>query len=177
MIFFHKFITSICYLYILLFDSLISLWFWTKTAKTNFDFFFHFSMGFHSKIYEILAWAFCIFPITLGEVDSQQRFDHQNTSNWSPQEFLVFLPKSLGGSGENWKKRGVKLFSTGSHVKKWKKTIFLFPMMWLYPVWFSINSRLQKCNLFACTPRMNNSRLGKHTMLHSYDIAVFRSRM
>ena len=26
-------------------------------------------MGFHSEIYEILAWAFCIFPITLGMVD------------------------------------------------------------------------------------------------------------
>ena len=40
--------------------------------------------------------------------------------------------------------------------------------MWLYPILFSINSRLQKCNLFACTPRMNNSqvffRLSKHTI-------------
>ena len=35
--FFHKFITSICYFYILLFDSLISLWFWTETEKTNFE--------------------------------------------------------------------------------------------------------------------------------------------
>ena len=44
-----------------------------------------------------------------------------------------------------------------------EKKIFLFSMMWLYPVLFSINSRLQKCNLFACTPRMNNSRLSKQT--------------
>ena len=43
----------------------------------------------------------------------------------------------------------------------------LFSMMWLYPVLFSINSRLQKCNLFACTPRMNNSRLSKHTICTS----------
>ena len=25
-------------------------------------------MRFYSKIYEILAWAFCIFPITFGRV-------------------------------------------------------------------------------------------------------------
>ena len=40
---------------------------------------------------------------------------------------------------------------------------FLFSMMWLYSVLFCINFRLQKCNLFACTPRMNNSTLSKHT--------------
>ena len=40
-----------------------------------------------------------------------------------------------------------------------EKNFFLFSMMWLYPVLFSINSRLQKCNLFACTPRMNNSHV------------------
>ena len=44
-----------------------------------------------------------------------------------------------------------------------EKNFFLFSMMWLYPVLFSINSRLQKCNLFACKPRMNNSTLSKHT--------------
>ena len=31
--------------------------------------------------------------------------------------------------------------------------------LWLYPFLFSINSRLQKCNLFACSPRMNNSHV------------------
>ena len=38
-----------------------------KVVKNN-----HFSIGFHSKIYEILVMAFCIFPITLGRVDPQQ---------------------------------------------------------------------------------------------------------
>ena len=33
---------------------------------------FQFSMGFYSKIYEILDRAFCIFPITLGRVNPQQ---------------------------------------------------------------------------------------------------------
>ena len=46
MIFFHKFITSICYFYILLFDSLISFWFWTETAKTNFENFSSIFNGF-----------------------------------------------------------------------------------------------------------------------------------
>ena len=40
-----------------------------------------FKMRFYSKIYEILAWAFCIFPITLGKVDPQQLFDHHNIKN------------------------------------------------------------------------------------------------
>ena len=76
-----------------------------KQRKQTLKISFQFSMGFHSKIYEILAWAFCIFPITLGKVDPQQRFDHQNIPNWSPQEFLIFFPKFLTGSGENCKKR------------------------------------------------------------------------
>ena len=37
--------------------------------------------------------------------------------------------------------------------------LFLFSRMWLYPVLFSIISRLQKCNFFACTHRMNNSNV------------------
>ena len=82
--FFHKFITSICYFYILLFDSLISFWFWTKPAKTNFENFSSIFNGvFHSKIYEILDRVFCIFPITLGRVDPQQWFDHQYIPNWT----------------------------------------------------------------------------------------------
>ena len=96
-----------------------------KQRKQILKISFQFSMGFHSKIYEILAWAFCIFPITLGMVDPQQRFDHQNIPNWSPQEFLIFLPKILAGSGE--KTREGKFFSTGSHVKKWK---FFFCFSW-----------------------------------------------
>ena len=52
-----------------------------------------------------------------------------------------------------------------------EKKNFLFSMMWLYPVLFSINSRLQKCNLFTCTPRMNKSRLSKHTR---YGVGNFR---
>ena len=32
---------------------------------------------------EILDRVFCIFPITLGRVDLQQWFDHQNIPNWS----------------------------------------------------------------------------------------------
>ena len=59
----------ICYFYILLFDSLISLWFWTETAKTNLEKKFQFLMGFYSRIYEILDGAFRIFPISLGRVD------------------------------------------------------------------------------------------------------------
>ena len=102
---YHKYLLFL-HIIVWFYHSLISLWFWTKTAKTNFEIFFQFSMSFHSKIYEILAWAFCIFPITLGQVDLQQRFDQQNTPNWSPQEFLIFLSKILAGSGENWKKRG-----------------------------------------------------------------------
>ena len=134
-----------------------------KQRKQILKISFQFSMGFHSKIYEILAWAFCIFPIILGMVDPQQRFDHQNTPNWSPQEFLIFLPKILAGSGENWKKRGESNFFQLVPMLKNEKNFFSFSMMWLYPVLFSINSRLQKCNLFACTPRMNNSRLSKQT--------------
>ena len=73
-----------------------------KQRKQILKISFQFSMGFHSKIYEILAWAFCIFPITLGKVDPQQRFDHQNIPNWSPQEFLIFyqrfwrVPEKIG---------------------------------------------------------------------------------
>ena len=52
-----------------------------KQRKQILKISFQFSMGFHSKIYEILAWAFCISPITLGMVDPQQRFDHQNIPN------------------------------------------------------------------------------------------------
>ena len=88
---------------------------------------FQFSMGFHSKIYEILAWAFCIFPITLGVVDPQQRFDHQNIPNWSPQELLIFLPKILSGSGENWKKQGGSNFFQLVPMLKNEKKIFCFP--------------------------------------------------
>ena len=160
--FFHKFITSICYFYILLFDSLISLWFWIETARTNLEKKLQFSMGFYSRIYDILDKAFCIIPITLGRVDPQQWFDHQNITNWRLYEYLIFFQTNFGGFRRKLEKtRGVTFFSTGSHVEKWKKS--LFSMMWLYPVLFSINSRLQKCNLFACTPRMNNSRLSKHT--------------
>ena len=65
----------------------------------------------------------------------------------------------LAGSRENWKKRGGSNFFQLVPMLKNEKKFFLFSMMWLYPVLFSINSRLQKCNLFACTPRMNNSRL------------------
>ena len=57
-----------------------------------------------------------------------------------------------------------------------EKKNFLFSMMWLYPVLFSINFRLQKCNLFACTPRMNNSRLSKHTRQGFYQQASNKSR-
>ena len=75
---------------------------------------------------------------------------------------LFFYTNFLAGSGENWKKRGrSNFFQLVPMLKNEKKN--LFSMMWLYPVLFSINSRLQKCNLFACTPRMNNSRLIKHT--------------
>ena len=52
-----------------------------KQRKQILKISFQFSMGFHSKIYEILAWTFCIFPITLGMFDPQQRFDHQNIPN------------------------------------------------------------------------------------------------
>ena len=88
----------------------------------------------------------------------------------NPLGIPYFLTKHSGGFRRKLEKtRGVKFFSTGSHVKKWKKK-FLFSMMWLYPVLFSINSRLQKCNLFACTPRMNNSRLSKHTTVTFFNI-------
>ena len=120
---------GICYFYILLFVYLISSWFWTETAKTNFflKISCQFLMGFHSKIYEILDRVFCIFPKTLGRVDPQQRFNHQNIPNWSILESLIFLPKILAGSGENWKKtKEPQFFSTGSHVGKWKKK-FCFP--------------------------------------------------
>ena len=40
-----------------------------------------FLMRFCSKIYVILAWTFCIFPITLGRVDPQQLFDHRTITN------------------------------------------------------------------------------------------------
>ena len=79
----------------------------------------------------------------------------------------------LAGSGDNWKKRGgSNFFQLVPMLKNEKKN--LFSMMWLYPVLFSINSRLQKCNLFACTPRMNNSRLIKHTI---YYLAFFHDIM
>ena len=69
-----------------------------------------FSMSFYRKIYKILDRAFCIFPITLGRVDPQQWLDHQNITNWSLHECLIFFWKSLEGSGENWKKRGGQIF-------------------------------------------------------------------
>ena len=73
---------AICYFYILLFDSLISLWFWSETAKNKFRKKNQSLMGFYSRIYEILDGAFSIFPITLGRVDPLQWFDHQNITNW-----------------------------------------------------------------------------------------------
>ena len=89
---------------------------------------FQFSMGFHCKIYEIMAWAFRIFPITLGKVDPQQRFDHQNIPNWSPQKFLISLPKILAGFGDNLKKPwGSNFFQLVPMIKKWKKKFFCFP--------------------------------------------------
>ena len=65
------------------------------------------------------------------------------------------VPEKIG------KKRGGSNFFQMVPMLKNGKKNFLFSMMWLYPVLFSINSRLQKCNFFACTPRMNNSRLSK----------------
>ena len=50
----------------------------------------------------------------------------------------------------------------------------MFSMIRLYPVLFSINSRLQKCNLFACTPRMKCSGLSKHT---TNGVVVLRRRL
>ena len=41
--FFHKCITSICYVYILVSDYIISLWFWTSTNLENFLKFSYFS--------------------------------------------------------------------------------------------------------------------------------------
>ena len=104
-------------------------------------------MGFYSKIYEILARAFCISPITLGRVDPKHFF------------FIFYSKNILAGSGENFKKRGGSNFFQPVPMLKNENFFFLFSMMWLYPVLFSINSRLQKCNLFACTPRMNNSHV------------------
>ena len=77
---------------------------------------------------------------------------------------IIFLPNILAGSGENWKKRGGSNFFQLVPMLKNEKIFCLFSMMWLYPVLFSINSRLQKCDLFACTPRMNNSRLSKRAI-------------
>ena len=76
-----------------------------------------------------------------------------------------FLQQKFSGFQRKLEKtRGVTFFFNWFPCQKMKKIFFLFSMMWLYPVLFSINSRLQKCNLFACTPRMNNSRLSKHTI-------------
>ena len=82
----------------------------------------------------------------------------------------------LAGYGENWKKRGGSNFFQLVPMLKNEKKIFLFSMMSLYPVLFSINSRLQKCNLFACIPRMNNSRLIKHTMSISFGQSGLRTK-
>ena len=134
-----------------------------KQQKQILKISFQFSMSFHSKIYEILAWVFCIFPITLVKADPQQRFWPPKHPKLKLSKIPYFLTKNSGGFRRKLEKtRGFKFFSTGSHLKKWK--FFLFPMIWLYPVLFIINSRLQKCNLFACTSRMNNSRLSKQTI-------------
>ena len=116
-------------------------------------------MGFHSKIYEILDGAFCIFPITLGWVDPNNDSTIKTSRIEAFRNALYFFKKFLGGSRENWKKlEGSNFFQPVPMLKNEKKN-FLFSMMWLYPVLFSINSRLQKCNLFAFTPRMNNSHV------------------
>ena len=80
----------------------------------------------------------------------------------------------LAGSGENWKKRGGSNFFQLVPMLKNEKFFFLFSMMWLYPVLFSINSRLQKCNFFSCTPRMNNSRLRRQSLCTNVCALIYR---
>ena len=71
---------SVIFIYYCLILSYLSD-FELNQRKQILKIFLQFSMGFHSKIYEILDRVFCIFPISLGRVDPQHRFDHQNIPN------------------------------------------------------------------------------------------------
>ena len=97
-------------------------------------------MGFYSKI---LDRAFCIFPITLGRVDPQQdltiktsQIEAFRNTLFSSKKFWR-VPEKIG------KNEGGQIFFNLFPCQKMKFFV-LFSMMWLYPVLFSINSRLQK---------------------------------
>ena len=81
-------------------------------------------MSFYSKIYEILDGAFWIIPITLGRVDPNNdsttitsQIEAFRNTLFSSKSYCRF-PEKIG---EN---KGVKFFSTSSHVKKWLFFVF-----------------------------------------------------
>ena len=109
--------------------------------------------------------------------------------------FLSFLTiKTSGGSMKTWggsvryfplkklwrvqekigENEEVKFFSTSSHVKKWN--CFVFHDVAISSFVQYINSRLQKCNLFACTPTgsQDDSTLSKRTR-HYHACVMLRS--
>ena len=80
-------------------------------------------MGFHSRIYEILDGAFCIFPVYIWVWSTPNNDSTIKTSQIGA--FTLFFPKKfwrvLEKIGKN--QRG-HIFSTGSHVKKGKFVLF-----------------------------------------------------
>ena len=129
-----------------------------KLRKQILKISFQFSVGFHSKIL-----GFLYFPHNFGYGRSPTMIGPpKHHPKLKPSGIPYFLTKISDGFRRKLEKtRGVK-FQLVLMLKNGEN--LLFSMMWLYPIWFSINSRLQKCNLFACTPRMNNSRLSKQAM-------------
>ena len=91
----------------------------------------------------------------------------------NPLEIPDFLTKHSGGFRRKLEKTRRSNFFQLVPMLKNENFCFLFSMMWLYPVLFSINSRLQKCNFFACTPRMNNSRLSKRAKIVTIHYFIF----
>ena len=86
-----------------------------------------FLIGFYSRIYEILDGAFCIFPITLGRVDPQQWFGHQNITSWSLSEYLIIFPKKIWRvPGKIGKNQGGHIFLLVPMLKNFKKNFFVF---------------------------------------------------
>ena len=87
-------------------------------------------MGFHSKIYEILDEAFCIFSITLGFGQPPTMIRPSKHPKLKPLGIpYILLKKFLGGSRENWKKlEGSNFFQPlVPMLKTEKKNLLCFP--------------------------------------------------
>ena len=87
-----------------------------------------FSMGFHSKIYEILDRVFLYFPHNFGWGQPSTMIRPSKHPKLNPLGIpIIFLPNILAGSGENWKKRGGSNFFQLVPMLKNEKFFFCFP--------------------------------------------------